>query len=68
MIEKPQRKTPEHDSDYDGAWKEALRHHLVVFLAKYSPAIHAAIDWSRPVEWYDKEVSNVQMMCANCSG
>jgi hypothetical protein len=32
MIEKPQRKTPEHDSDYDGAWKEALRHHLVVFL------------------------------------
>jgi hypothetical protein len=25
----------EQDSDYDGAWKEGLRHHSAEFLAKY---------------------------------
>ena len=59
MAETPVRKISEQDSDYDGAWKEGLRHHLAEFLAKYFAAIHAAIDWSRPVEWYDKEVSQV---------
>ena len=50
---------PEHDSDYDGAWKEALRNHLPRFIPKYFPAIHAAIDWTAPLEWLDKEVSQV---------
>ena len=54
MVEDAQRKTPEQDSDYDGAWKEALRHHLAEFLAKYFPAMHAAIDWSYPPRWFDK--------------
>jgi hypothetical protein len=59
MIEDSPLQTSQQDSDYDGAWKEGLRHHLTEFLTKYFAAIHAAIDWSRPVEWYDKEVSQV---------
>ena len=50
---------PQHDSDYDGAWKEALREHLAEFVAKYFPAEHAAIDWSHEPQWYDKELSQV---------
>ena len=47
------------DSDYDGAWKEALRLHLTDFLASFFPAVHAAIDWSGPLEWCDKELSQI---------
>jgi hypothetical protein len=59
MAENPQRNPPEQDSDYDGAWKESVRQHLGEFVAKYFAAIYGAIDWGRPVEWYDKEVSLV---------
>ena len=38
MVEDFQRKTSEQDGDYDGAWKEGLRHHLAEFLAKYIAA------------------------------
>jgi hypothetical protein len=47
------------DSDYDGAWKEAFRLHLPEFLALYFPGVHATMDWSRPLEWCDKELSQV---------
>ena len=47
------------DSDYDGAWKEALRLHLPDFLAKFFAAVHAAIDWNAPLEWRDKELSQI---------
>jgi len=50
---------PEHDSDYDVAWKEALRGHLPQFTEKYFPAMHAAIDWTAQLVWLDKEVSQV---------
>jgi hypothetical protein len=50
---------PEHDSDYDGAWKEALRLHLREFIEKYFSAEYAAIDWSQEPEWFDKELSIV---------
>lgn len=49
----------EQDSDYDGAWKEALRYHLPEFLAAYFPAMHATIDWITPAQWFDKEVSQI---------
>ena len=49
----------EQSSDYDGAWKDALRCHLPSFVEKYFPAVHAAIDWTEPLEWLDKEVSQV---------
>ena len=49
----------EQDSDYDGAWKEALRVYLREFMAKYFPQEYAAIDWSCELEWCDKELSQV---------
>jgi hypothetical protein len=42
----------EQDSDYDGAWKEALRLHLQAFMRKYFPAEHAAIDWRCEPVWF----------------
>lgn len=57
MADDQTRREPQHDNDYDGAWKEALRDHLPEFIGKYFPAEYAVIDWSEPPEWYDKELS-----------
>jgi hypothetical protein len=59
MPARRRRKTPQQDSDYDGAWKEFLRPHLREILEKYLLAIAAAIDWSYPPQWSDKELSRV---------
>lgn len=59
MNDESSRRAPEHDSDYDGAWKEALRRYLAEFMAKYFPSEYAAIDWSYEPEWCDKELSQV---------
>ena len=59
MTDKAHRKPPEHDSDYDGAWKEALRRHFSPFLKKYFPTMFAAIDWSHALKWSNKELSQV---------
>jgi hypothetical protein len=59
MIDEPSRRAPQQDSNYDGAWKEALRDHLSEFIAKYFPVEHAAIDWSYQPDWFDKELSQV---------
>ncbi len=50
---------PIQDSDYDGAWKEALRRYFPEILQCYFPAVAATIDWQRPPEWYDKELSQI---------
>ena len=52
------RKT-QQDSDFDGAWKEALKGHLSAFLLVYFPTMYRLIDWSHPPEWLDKEISIV---------
>ena len=59
MADEASRRAPQHDSDYDGAWKEALRSHLPEFIGKYFPAEYAAIDWSQEPQWCDKELSQV---------
>jgi len=59
MSDESTRRTAEHDSDYDGAWKEALREYLSEFIATYFPAEHAAIDWNCTPEWLDKELSQI---------
>jgi hypothetical protein len=59
MNQEPTRQPPEHDSDYDGAWKEALRLYLPEFIEKYFSAEYAAIDWTCEPEWFDKELSLV---------
>ncbi|MCR4411789.1 MAG: DUF4351 domain-containing protein [Thermoguttaceae bacterium] len=59
MAKRKSRQTPEQDSDYDGAWKEALRQHFHPILGKYFPAMAAAIDWNHQPEWADKELGRV---------
>ncbi len=36
-----------------------MRLHLTDFLASFFPAVHDSIDWSAPLEWCDKELSQV---------
>lgn len=47
------------DSDFDGAWKEALRSHLPDFLETCFPALSVMIDWNGEPEWLDKEISQI---------
>ena len=47
------------DSDYDGAWKEALRLYLRAFIEQYFPALATLVDWSFEPEWLDKEISQI---------
>lgn len=47
------------DSDYDGAWKDALHLHLREILEKFFPAVAAVIDWRVEPQWHDKELSQV---------
>ena len=44
------------NDDYDGAWKAALGVYLQEFLALCFPAIHAAIDWTRPYRFLETEL------------
>ena len=47
------------DSDYDGAWKEAIRLHLMPAIKKCFPAFADLIDWNCEPEWLDKEISQI---------
>ncbi len=42
------RTIPEHDSDYDGAWKEALREHTQEFMTEFFSDVAVLIDWEPP--------------------
>ncbi|MEK7747252.1 MAG: cytosolic protein, partial [Elusimicrobiota bacterium] len=43
----------------DNAWKDILERNFQDFLAFFFPAAHAAIDWSRGVEFLDKELEAI---------
>ena len=58
-IRRSIRNAPEHGSDFDGAWKEALRLYFKMFMMTYFPDIARLIDWSEPPKWLDKEISQV---------
>jgi hypothetical protein len=45
--------------DYDSPWKLALEEYFEEFKALFFPTAHADIDWSRPVEFLDKELQQV---------
>jgi len=47
------------DSDYDGAWKEALRLHLRAFIERCFSNLAELIDWTCEPEWLDKEMSQI---------
>ena len=55
----PESDDDRQDSDYDGAWKEALRLHLRAFIEQYFPALAELVDWSFEPEWLDKEMSQI---------
>ncbi len=46
-------------SDFDSPWKQILERYFESFVAFYFPAVHAQIDWSRPVAFLDKELNRV---------
>jgi hypothetical protein len=49
----------ETQSDYDGAWKEALERYFAEFMDFFFPQAHTAIDWSKGYEFLDKELQQV---------
>ncbi len=59
MSETSPRQPSPHDSDYDGAWKDALRGHFRELLEKYFPAAAQTVDWQHPPQWSDKELSQI---------
>lgn len=45
--------------DYDSPWKEILDDYFEDFMAFFFPEAHAAIDWQRGVEFFDKELQKI---------
>ena len=46
-------------SDSDGGWKDVIEDFVEEFFAFYFPEIHAAIDFSVPVKFLDKELGQI---------
>ena len=53
------RPTTARRPDADGAWKQALQRLLPDFLALVHPNLHAALDWSQPATFLDKELQTI---------
>jgi hypothetical protein len=47
------------DDDLDGPWKESIELFPSQVLELFAPEMHREIDWSKPVEFRDKELSRV---------
>ncbi len=45
--------------DYDSPWKEILDDHFEEFMTFFYPDAHAAINWPRGVEFFDKELQKI---------
>jgi len=45
------------NDDYDTPWKEVMTDHFPEFMAFYFPSAYAAINWSRPHDFLDQELS-----------
>ena len=46
-------------SDFDSPWKEAIEFFFEDFILFFFPRVHADIDWSRGVEFLDKELQQL---------
>ncbi len=55
MTADPQATDTSDKPDYDSPWKEALERFFPEFLALLFSAIYAEIDWSKGVQFLDKE-------------
>lgn len=49
----------ETSPDYDSPWKEILDDYFEDFILFFFPDAHAAIDWPRGVEFFDKELQKI---------
>jgi hypothetical protein len=45
--------------DYDSPWKEILDTFFEAFMVFFFQAAHAAIDWQRGLEFFDKELQKI---------
>ncbi|MCP4148802.1 MAG: hypothetical protein GY757_13735, partial [bacterium] len=52
-------KTEPPKSKYDSAWKKVIRELFEDFLAFFFPKIHDAIDFTKEVEFLDKELKEI---------
>ncbi len=50
----------EAKSKYDAAWKNIIRKLFEQFLAFFYPRVYAAIDFSKGVEFLDKELEAIR--------
>jgi len=46
-------------SDYDSGWKEAIEKYFEEFMLFFFPHAHKDIDFTKPVEFLDKEVNKI---------
>ncbi len=49
----------EPNDEFDSPWKEIVEHYFAEFMAFFFPEAYADIDWSRGVEFLDKELQQV---------
>lgn len=47
------------NDDFDSPWKDLLDELFEPFMAFFFPAVHVAIDWSREIEFLDKELQKI---------
>lgn len=52
-------KKRKNTSDFDNPWKEIIEHYFAQFMLFFFPLMHAAIDWSYPPLFLDKELQKI---------
>jgi hypothetical protein len=60
-VSKSKSKKPNQssDTDYDSPWKSIIERYFREFIQFFFPWIEAEIDWSRPVQFMDKELQQI---------
>ncbi|MEP7340076.1 MAG: hypothetical protein ABI977_20225, partial [Acidobacteriota bacterium] len=58
-AKQPTTKNEAAQEDYDSPWKEVLERFFESCVAFFFPQAHAQIDWSRGVEFLDKELQKI---------
>lgn len=51
--------TTQESDDYDSPWKDILEVYFERFMAFFLPEAHAAIDWTHPPKFRDKELQKI---------
>lgn len=51
--------TEQQPDEYDAPWKDILETYFEAFMAFFFPKAHAAIDWTHPPTFHDKELQKI---------